>query len=258
MVQLFKTVYFPGDAKPASGPRSLTLAFGEADRGLHGRVRLLTSHEVRVLSRVTSWGQLRAAAAEAGVPPSTHLLNLLRSSSATESDQLALWAPGPKEAGPMFDPLAATFRGGDGQLLHGWFPYLEGYSPRFVEQILERYAPEAKRVLDPFAGMGTTPLTAARLGLDAVYCEVNPVLQLLVDAKARVLTLSKAEQERLALRVDEIAASLDRELLTVPADHGLSLAYRRVFGSSDYFDASSFDQSCDSERSLIEWRLATS
>ena len=57
------------------------------------------------------------------------------------------------------DPLDATFRDSSAAPLHSWFPYLEGYSPRFVERIRHEYLGEAKRIIEPFGGTGTTANT---------------------------------------------------------------------------------------------------
>ncbi len=45
----------------------------------------------------------------------------------------------------------------------------------------------ARTILDPFAGTGTTPLVATRLGLCAYCCELNPLLQQLIEATRGVM-----------------------------------------------------------------------
>ena len=39
------------------------------------------------------------------------------------------------------DPLEVTFAHGGREPFNRWYPYLEGYSPRFVERILDTFAP---------------------------------------------------------------------------------------------------------------------
>src|SRR5262245_58041275 len=89
--------------------------------------------------------------------------------------------------------ITSTFRGGRDAPLQRWYPFIEGYSPRFVEQVLMRFAPAAKCVFDPFAGTGTTPLTIARMGRAALYAEINPFLRYLIEAKTLALTLPEGE-----------------------------------------------------------------
>ncbi len=54
-----------------------------------------------------------------------------------------------------------------------WMKYKEGFSQALVELLLCEFRPTA--VLDPFAGIGTTPLIAAGRGLRATGIEIMPV-----------------------------------------------------------------------------------
>ena len=54
-----------------------------------------------------------------------------------------------------------------------WMKYKEGFSRGLVERLIDEFRPNA--VLDPFAGIGTTPLIAAGKGLSATGIEIMPV-----------------------------------------------------------------------------------
>ena len=54
-----------------------------------------------------------------------------------------------------------------------WLKYKEGFSLELVERMLDEVQPSA--VLDPFSGIGTTPLIAAGRGLKATGIEIIPV-----------------------------------------------------------------------------------
>ena len=54
-----------------------------------------------------------------------------------------------------------------------WMKYKEGFSRTLVNYVLDQYRPES--VLDPFAGIGTTVLTAAGNGAVATGIEIMPV-----------------------------------------------------------------------------------
>ena len=54
-----------------------------------------------------------------------------------------------------------------------WMKYKEGFSRALVDYLLDEHEPE--RVLDPFAGTGTTPLVAAGRGTRATGIEIMPV-----------------------------------------------------------------------------------
>lgn len=149
--------------------------------------------------------------------------------------QLPLW----KQA-ERIDPLSATFRGGAREPFVRWYPYLEGYSPRYVETILDRYAPNARVVLDPFAGTGTTAFTAAELNKTAYFCEINPLLQFIAQLKCRVRLLAAPGRAKLAGQLEKTndPAGLNR----VRPDYSLHSAYQDVFGKSRFFEDAVYEQ----------------
>ncbi len=75
-----------------------------------------------------------------------------------------------------------TYRGNLALGRHGWLRLTPAYARKVVTEALEAL-PEGSRVLDPFGGSGTTPLTAAELGLEARATELNPFLVWLGNAK---------------------------------------------------------------------------
>ncbi len=66
-----------------------------------------------------------------------------------------------------------------------WYRYYAGYSSSFVQYALETLAPNARSVLDPWNGSGTTTVVAAGRRQDAYGFDVNPVT--VVIARARLL-----------------------------------------------------------------------
>jgi hypothetical protein len=60
---------------------------------------------------------------------------------------------------------------------HRWYPFKEGFSSSLVREAtksVEVNKRRSLRILDPFGGSGTTPLTAALLKHDSLSIEVNP------------------------------------------------------------------------------------
>ena len=55
----------------------------------------------------------------------------------------------------------------------GWMRYKEGFSAGLVSRLLR--ASDAETVLDPFSGLGTTPLVASSLGMESVGMDIMPV-----------------------------------------------------------------------------------
>ena len=147
----------------------------------------------------------------------------------------------PETSRPLIEPIHATFRGGQKEPLHDWFPYLEGYSPRFVEQVIEEFAPDATVILDPFAGTGTTALTSAKLGRTALYCELNPLLQYLIEAKVAATTLDKKERQRLARLMRDIGAVFRTSIAAAEPDLKLEAAYHHTFLESQFFEPTVYE-----------------
>ncbi len=67
--------------------------------------------------------------------------------------------------------------------VHRLHPYLGKFVPQLVEALLERYVEPGGRVLDPFAGSGTTLVQCLESGYDAVGVDVAPFNCLLMRVK---------------------------------------------------------------------------
>ncbi|WP_391571349.1 hypothetical protein [Cohnella sp.] len=69
--------------------------------------------------------------------------------------------------------------------INRWFPILEGYSSDFVESVIQEQEKDVLTCLDPFAGGGTTPLVAQKLGIRCYSYEVSPFMSQVCRAKLR-------------------------------------------------------------------------
>src|SRR5437667_4251089 len=67
--------------------------------------------------------------------------------------------------------------------VHRLHPYLGKFVPQLVEALLARHLPRTGRVLDPFAGSGTTLVQALESGLDAAGSDVAGFNVLLMRVK---------------------------------------------------------------------------
>jgi DNA modification methylase len=70
---------------------------------------------------------------------------------------------------------------------HRWFYFQEGYSPELVMNILKYFSLIDKDIFifDPFAGSGTTLLTAKQLGKKSFGFEINPFSAFMIRVKTR-------------------------------------------------------------------------
>ena len=79
--------------------------------------------------------------------------------------------------------------------VHRLHPYLGKFIPQLVEELLRRHAPPGGRVLDPFAGSGTTLVQALESGLDATGIDVAAFNCLLMRVKTQRYNLFVLEHE---------------------------------------------------------------
>ena len=73
---------------------------------------------------------------------------------------------------------------------HAWYPYYAGYSPIFVQKVLEcaNLSPTGI-VCDPWNGSGTTTQVTHDVGYTTVGFDLNPVM--VVVARSRLVTPSQ-------------------------------------------------------------------
>jgi tRNA G10 N-methylase Trm11 len=244
MTQKFKAVYFPSPSDGGAEGRSLTLAFGDSEGAIFRRLKSASSYELRNLLGFQSYEALVQAAEADGVAINTYCIRILRN-RLTQSEVTPVYQYSLPGMEPMlsnaFDPLQATFKGGVAEPLHNWYPLLEGYSPRFVQTALTRFAPQAKTLLDPFCGSGTTAITGMRDGLKAYYCEVNPVLQFMIRQKVAAYQFPLDQKQKLAERMRGLAKSWPDRVYTSRPDDELRRTYGAAFGSSTFFDSDTFE-----------------
>ena len=89
--------------------------------------------------------------------------------------------------------------------LHRWVPWIAGFSGSFVAGVLDavRSGQRRMRVLDPFAGVGTTLIEALKQGDDAVGYEINPYAALACKVKSRAADYDIAILETAIARFEE-------------------------------------------------------
>lgn len=70
--------------------------------------------------------------------------------------------------------------------IHRWANFIAGYSPEFVSAcIREACLSPGDTVLDPFGGLGTTPVQSLLDGFSCIACEANPYFADLATAKCQ-------------------------------------------------------------------------
>ena len=67
--------------------------------------------------------------------------------------------------------------------VHRWYPFVEGYSKEFIEDILDELPFKPVCALEPFCGSGTTPVELQNHNIKCYSFEVSPFMHLLSTVK---------------------------------------------------------------------------
>lgn len=68
-------------------------------------------------------------------------------------------------------------------LVHRWYPFVEGYSKEFIDDILKELSFTPHCALEPFCGSGTTPVELQNHNIKCYSFEVSPFMHLLAKVK---------------------------------------------------------------------------
>ena len=127
--------------------------------------------------------------------------------------------------------------------VHRLHPYLGKFIPQLVEVLLGRYFRPGGRVLDPFAGSGTTLVQALESGHDAAGADVAAFNCLLMEVKTRRYNLFVLERELrdVCARLGALGGGGGRGTRYVqewfaPRAAAELLAFRRLLGEYEHAD----------------------
>ena len=246
----YKSIYFSDYPAPDSRRKALTLAVGAAEPNLAEAIRSMSSHQLRTAIGFSSYSALASAAATADLPVHTFCIRALKAwlrnmDTAARPERIGFGGP-IRHLVTFSDDRAAPFQ--------RWFPLLEGYSLSFVELLLAERVKDASRILDPFGGVGTTPLAAALRGSPAFYAEVNPVFQKIAAAKFKALALDQAQRGEVANELRFLADRLSTITEFPGPDQQLRGAYGRVFEGSKFFDDYTLEVVLSVRRAIDVWK----
>ena len=76
-----------------------------------------------------------------------------------------------------------SFQANKTRAAYRWYKYKEAFSATLIEHLLSRYAHDAEKILDPFAGSGTTLFVASAAGANAEGVELLPIGQQIIEAR---------------------------------------------------------------------------
>lgn len=93
------------------------------------------------------------------------------------------------------DRKLVSFQANKTAPIYRWFKYKEGFSSALVRHFLREYAPTPGKLLDPFAGSGTSLFAGKELGWEAHGIELLPVGSFAIEAREAL-----SEMDHLTIR----------------------------------------------------------
>ena len=100
-----------------------------------------------------------------------------------------------------------SFQANKSQPIYRWFKYKEGFSSTLVKYFLEKYSKKTGKLLDPFAGVGTTLFAGQELGWESYGIELLPVGAFVMEARQAI---NEVKLEDLTQSVKDLWESLDK------------------------------------------------
>lgn len=102
-----------------------------------------------------------------------------------------------------------TFAENGDKRIHGWSPYVQGFSSSFVSQFLKRFKLTAEStVADQYVGSGTVAVCAKMRGINAIGLDLNPLMTFMAKTK---LMWDIDIEELFGKGIDFLARSKDAE-----------------------------------------------
>lgn len=112
-----------------------------------------------------------------------------------------------------------SFQANKKEPFYRWLKFKEGFSSRLVQYCLNHFHPKSQyppRILDPFAGSGTTLTTSTRLGWRATGIELLPVGTAAMKARLKADTISIPTFERYLDEVESADSQTQRSPYRFP------------------------------------------
>jgi DNA modification methylase len=132
--------------------------------------------------------------------------------------------------------VGLTFKDSKKSPVHRWYPYVEGFSSKYVQETLNKHAQDARNIYDPFGGAGTAQLTASIMGIPSYYSEINPFMSFITSTKVNSVAWAKKNKEVFTELIDIFKKSLsDADFQKRSKNINLE-PYYEAFDDRDFFE----------------------
>ncbi len=150
-----------------------------------------------------------------------------------------------------FDRRLVSYQANKNAKFHSWLKYKEGFSSKLVDTLFNKFGvTPGQRVLDPFAGSGTTLLVAQSKGINAVGIDILPLCHLAWKAKSRYQQYDLQVLHEIRQQIDKLNPWSEARFPHIPITQSAfsEEQERRLMGYKIYFDSLSID---DTTRDLL-------
>jgi len=240
MSQLFKTISFPKERSGTNRTEIVRLAFNKSsDIELYNALKDLKSSDVRSLLPEKNFQQLNEIA-ESERRSLNQFCLLLLSRKISEikksygNDISISHALSKNLTYTDIDKKTATFAENKTNKIHRLYPYIEGYSCGFVQQIIDKLPYKPNLIYDPFAGVGTTQIVASHNNIPSSYSEINPFMQFVIECKTNKIIEFIDSLEKNSEKLQHFVKYLNRTNLSV--SDNLYNTYTKKLGTDQYFE----------------------
>jgi hypothetical protein len=130
--------------------------------------------------------------------------------------------------------LGLTFRDSKRLPVHGWYPYVEGFSARYIEDLVRAGGGDGI-VYDPFGGSGTVNLISSLMGVPSGFSEANPFMRFVAETKINARHQARLQVGDFERSADQfIAWAKSGDFTRAVRQQDLS-AYTAGFDGRDFF-----------------------
>jgi hypothetical protein len=130
--------------------------------------------------------------------------------------------------------LGLTFRDSKTLPVHGWYPYVEGFSAAYIESVVQAHAGNGI-VYDPFGGSGTVNLITSSLGIESAFSEANPFMRFVAETKVNARYLAQQDWAGLVKCFDRVRDWLGTREFEIAAGRQSLSGYAEAFNGRDFF-----------------------
>lgn len=222
-MQTFKSISFTD--RNGSKSKVVPISFTEREQSLFEITKKLSSQEIRNIIGYTDYSDLVKAAEEDKRSVSQLVKYLLEKAIINKNDVIAA--------------SDVTFKNSKHIPFNRWYPYIEGYSPDFVKSLIRKYVSNKCTIYEPFAGTGTTLFASDEMGFSTYYSEINPLLQLLIQTKIKVLREPNEKWTCIGNNLVQLRTKLFK--FDCPPNSTLHTNYLNVFKKSIYFPEQNYE-----------------